>query len=78
MSEALAKQSPQDIVLSLGMDAKAASRVLAQVREGQINTVLKALAARLRDNVSAILEGNAKDLAAGEQGISLPCSTGWR
>ncbi|MCB9983957.1 MAG: glutamate-5-semialdehyde dehydrogenase [Rhodospirillales bacterium] len=71
MSEALAKQSPQDIVLSLGMDAKAASRVLAQVREGQINTVLKALAARLRDNVSAILEGNAKDLAAGEQkGIS--------
>ena len=66
MSEPLAKQSPQDIVNELGQKTKVASRILAQTSETDINAILQAIAKKLRENVPAILEGNQKDLAAGE------------
>lgn len=67
MTDALTDINPQDIVHSLGHDAKDASRILSQVSEEKINAVLNGIAAALRDNSAAILEGNKKDLAAGEQ-----------
>ncbi|HOO82453.1 MAG TPA: glutamate-5-semialdehyde dehydrogenase [Alphaproteobacteria bacterium] len=67
MSEALFQQSPQETVHTLGMQAKEASRILVQTSESNINAILNALAVKLRDNVPILLEGNAKDLAAGEQ-----------
>ncbi len=67
MSEPLEQQSPQDIVHELGQQTKAASRILAQASEADISTILKDLAEKLRANIPVILEGNKKDLAAGEQ-----------
>jgi glutamate-5-semialdehyde dehydrogenase len=67
MSEPAEKQSPQDIVYALGQSTKAASRILSQTSEIHINAVLTDLAEKLRSHVPAILEGNKKDLAAGEQ-----------
>ena len=67
MTEPVEKQSPQDIVHGLGLQTKAASRILAQSSEDDINTILKAIAEKLRVNVPAIIEGNKKDLAGGGQ-----------
>lgn len=67
MSDTAEKQSPQEIVHALGQQAKAASALLAQASEDTINTTLKALADNIRVNIPAILEGNKKDIAAGEQ-----------
>ena len=59
-------QSPKDIVDELCRDAKKASALLSQTTEAQINAVLTDLASNLRANIPAILEGNQKDLDAGE------------
>jgi len=59
--------SPQEIVDTLCRDAKAASMALSQTSEAEINAVLTDLAKNLRANIPAILEGNQKDLAAGEE-----------
>ena len=67
MSEALKNINPQEIVHTLGREAKDASRILAQASEETINTVLHAIADKLRASAAPILEGNKKDLAAGEQ-----------
>ena len=69
MSDALLKdneQSPQEIVYALGRDAKVAAAALNQTTTEQINVVLQTIAQKLRENVSAILDGNKKDLDAGE------------
>lgn len=67
MSEALKNISPEEIVHTLGREAKNSSRILAQASEDQINAVLRGIAKKLRESGPAILEGNKKDLAAGEQ-----------
>ncbi len=67
MSEALASQSPEQIIDLLGREAKAASRVLAQTPTNIINQALEALSQDLIKNSESIIEANAKDLAAAEQ-----------
>lgn len=67
MSEAQASLSPKQIVKELGRDAKAAAGILTQTSEEQINTALKAIAAKLRANAPSILEANKKDVAAAVQ-----------
>ena len=67
MTDALESQSPETIVQELGQAAKAASRVLSQTNETDINTVLTTLAEKLRAHTDAILEANKKDIAAAEQ-----------
>ncbi|MGH1398321.1 MAG: glutamate-5-semialdehyde dehydrogenase [Alphaproteobacteria bacterium] len=64
---AIAELSPQAIVDTLAQDAKAASATLAQVGEEAINNALTDLAKNLRANTDAILEGNAKDIAAAKE-----------
>ena len=53
--------------MTLGQQTKAASRVLSQTSEAQINALLTDLADALRKNTADILSANAKDIAAGEQ-----------
>jgi len=67
MSEALKTQSPQEIVDSLGADAKAAAAILSRTPTEVINDVLDTLAKKLRDNSVSIIDANAKDIAAAEQ-----------
>lgn len=70
MSDALQyapSPSPEILVNKLGSDTKAASFVVSQTSEGQINAMLLSLAQSLRDNVAVILAANAVDLAAGQQ-----------
>jgi len=67
MTAALEKQSPQDIVRELGHSCKDASRVLARASETEINKILNTLAQNLRENISAIIDANQKDLSAGQQ-----------
>jgi len=67
MSEALESLSPEQIVKQLGQGAKSASRILTQTSTGEINEILASLAQGLRDNKSAIIESNKKDLAAAAQ-----------
>ena len=67
MSEAASQQSPQDIVQELGRQTKTAASIIATTSEDQINAVLQSIADKLRTNVPTILDGNQKDLAAGEQ-----------
>lgn len=71
MADALSHEPSQgsaaDIVHELGQAAKAASSILAQSSESQINEILNPVAQKLRDNTASILEGNAKDIHAGKQ-----------
>ncbi len=67
MTEALAAQTPEEIVEELGRDAKAASHELAQTSENVINEVLSTMAEKLRSNAASVLEANKKDLASAEQ-----------
>lgn len=66
-----ASLSAQDIVISLGREAKDAASILVQTPTKTINAVLETLSAALLDNAPAILAANAKDLAhAKEKGLS--------
>lgn len=56
----------REYIESLGINAKAAEAEAASLREGQKNSVLKAIAAKLRGNISDILKANALDIAAAE------------
>jgi glutamate-5-semialdehyde dehydrogenase len=51
----------------LGRDARAAARVLAGAPTEEKNTALKEMAAALRAEADAILEANAKDIAAAKE-----------
>ena len=67
MSEALKTQSPQEIVDSLGADAKAAAAILSRTPTEVINDVLDTLIKKLQENSTSIIDANAKDIAAAEQ-----------
>lgn len=54
-------------VKDIALRAKAASTELARTSTEQRNTAVRAMAQALRDNCEAILEANAKDMAAGEE-----------
>ena len=74
MSDALLQddnQSPQQIVYALGREAKDAAQSLNQTSTDDVNVILKAIAQTLRENIPVILNGNKKDLEAGEaKGLS--------
>lgn len=67
MSEALTTSSPQKIMETLGCAARKAAENLTQSPEDQINAALTTLAQKLRENHSAILDANAKDLENARQ-----------
>lgn len=67
MSHALASQSPEHIIETLGSEAKKASRILAQTPTEVINQTLETLSQNLIKNSQFIIEANAKDLAAADQ-----------
>lgn len=67
MSEALKTQSPQEIVNSLGAEAKAAAAILGRTSTDVINDALDSLSKKLKENTAAIIEANAMDIAAAEQ-----------
>ena len=51
----------------LGAQARTASRAMAKASTEQKNAALAALADRLLANEAALIEANAKDLAAGQE-----------
>ncbi len=58
---------------TLGLQAKAASALMAKASAARKNTALKSLAALLRDNVASLLADNARDLQRAEgAGLSAP------
>ena len=59
-------ESPEDLVARLASDGRAAQRVLALLTDVQKAEALRAAAAALRADAPAILEANARDIAAGE------------
>lgn len=61
-----ATESPEDLVARLARDGRAAQRVLARLSDVQKAEALRAAAAALRAAEPAILEANARDIAAGE------------
>jgi glutamate-5-semialdehyde dehydrogenase len=56
----------------MGRKAREAALTLATLPEEKKNEILKAMAAGIRDASSEILEANARDLAAGEEGGLAP------
>ncbi|MBT0668812.1 glutamate-5-semialdehyde dehydrogenase [Novosphingobium profundi] len=64
-------ETPEALVARLAADGRAAQRVLARMSEGQKAEALRAAAEALREDEAAILDANAKDIAAGEaKGLS--------
>ncbi|PCJ96051.1 MAG: glutamate-5-semialdehyde dehydrogenase [Zetaproteobacteria bacterium] len=72
MSTALKKiVSPEEIVISLGIETKKSASILVQTSTETINNVLAALAEALPDNMGSILAANQDDLeSAREHGLS--------
>lgn len=61
----------QETIHEMGRNARQASYRLSQLSSDQKNTILHAMAGELRGRVPALLEANAKDIAAGEaKGLS--------
>lgn len=60
------KQEIKDIILEMGAKARAAAHALAILSADKKNQILRAMASSLREQESAILDANAKDIAAGE------------
>ena len=60
------KQEIKDIILEMGAKARAAAHALTILSADKKNAILRAMATSLREQESAILEANAKDIAAGE------------
>jgi glutamate-5-semialdehyde dehydrogenase len=55
----------------MGKQARTAAYKLAQLSSEEKNTILRAMAAAIREAVPELLEANAKDIAAGEaKGLS--------
>ena len=63
--------SIQDTIHEMGRQARAAAYRLAQLSSAEKNSILRAMAAAIRQSAPALLEANARDLAAGsEKGLS--------
>ncbi len=61
----------QETIHLMGRQARAAAYQLAQLSSEEKNTILRAMAAAIREATPELLEANAKDLAAGkEKGLS--------
>jgi glutamate-5-semialdehyde dehydrogenase len=61
----------QKTIHQMGRQARAAAYQLAQLTSDEKNAILRAMAAAIRQSAPALLEANAKDLAAGtEKGLS--------
>jgi glutamate-5-semialdehyde dehydrogenase len=61
----------QETIHQMGKQARAAAHQLAQLTSDEKNTILRAMAAAVRNATPALLAANAKDLAAGtEKGLS--------
>jgi glutamate-5-semialdehyde dehydrogenase len=60
------KQEIKDIILEMGAKARAAAHALTILSADKKNAILRAMATSLREQESAILEANAKDITAGE------------
>jgi len=61
----------QDTIHQMGRQARAAAYKLAQLTNAEKNTILKAMAAAIRESAPILLDANATDLAAGEaKGLS--------
>jgi len=60
------KDQIKDVIFTMGEQARAAALELAVLSAEQKNTILRAMAAGLRDHELSILEANALDIAAGE------------
>jgi glutamate-5-semialdehyde dehydrogenase len=61
----------QETIYQMGRQARAAAYRLAQLTSDEKNTILRAMAAAIRERVPQLLEANAKDIAAGiEKGLS--------
>ncbi len=61
------EESPEDLVARLARDGRAAQRVLARLGDAEKAEALRAAARALREAEPAILEANARDVAAGEE-----------
>jgi len=61
------EESPEDLVARLARDGRAAQRVLARLSDTEKADALRAAASALRGAAPAILEANARDVAAGEE-----------
>lgn len=59
-------ESPEALVERLAREGRAAQRVLARLSDAEKRDALRSAAASLRADEPAILEANAKDIAAGE------------
>lgn len=57
--------NPTDLITDMGTRARKAAAILARTPTAQKADALKAAAAALREDAAAILDANAKDLAAG-------------
>lgn len=63
--------SIQETIHQMGRQARAAAYKLAQLSSDEKNTILRAMAAAIRQRVPELLEANAQDLEAGrEKGLS--------
>lgn len=61
----------QETIYQMGRQARAAAYHLAQLTSEEKNTILRAMAKAIRQQMPYLLEANAKDLAAGaEKGLS--------
>ncbi|KHK89656.1 glutamate-5-semialdehyde dehydrogenase [Novosphingobium malaysiense] len=60
-------ESPEALVAGMAREGRAAQRVLARLSDDQKAEALRAAAQALRDAQPAILEANARDVAAGEE-----------
>lgn len=60
-------QSPEDLISSLGIEAKKAAAILVQTPTQTINDMLGALSEALRSNIETILEANKIDLISARQ-----------
>lgn len=60
------KQEIKDAILDMGSKARVAAHALAILSSDEKNTILRAMAASLREQEQAILEANKLDITAGE------------
>ena len=61
----------QETIHQMGRQARAAAYHLAKLTSDEKNAILRAMGAAIRQRVPALLEANAKDIAAGrEKGLS--------
>ena len=67
------KKDSDTIVSALGVEAKKAAAILAQVSEETINHLLKDLAAALKENAADILAANQNDIAFSNDKNLSPC-----